>query len=61
MAGGFLMKTAYFVHGALVSVSPVDIPTEYKIKIRKAIEYMESAFVHEMNDMEMKEKKTKRN
>lgn len=35
------MQLAYTVHGALAMVSPYDIPREYKIQIRRAIECLE--------------------
>ena len=42
--GGLLMQLAYCVHGAFAAVSPVEIPRKYKLRIRAAIEDLESAF-----------------
>lgn len=43
-AGGPLMQLAYYVHGAFAAVSPYEIPREYKLKIRDAIDDVESLF-----------------
>lgn len=42
--GGTLMQVAYCVHGVFAAISPYEIPREYKIKIKDAIQQIEGMF-----------------